>query len=159
MILLFFPRFPKLVIPFLIALKNSWKGVIGYYPLYRSIPNDYSRLRHYAFRHLLASYARGWTINVRNLSPLKDPFGVQTSRDAKVLKACSSFFHQLYCYFRKLVAGAGNYTLKFFEFLTDEEFPAGNSKSPYPCAILEFAPWIEFTPIIISVEANRRVLR
>lgn len=27
MILLFFPRFPKLVIPFLIALKNSWKGV------------------------------------------------------------------------------------------------------------------------------------
>lgn len=104
-------------------------------------------------------YARGWTINVRNLSPLKDPFGVQTSRDAKVLKACSSFFHQLYCYFRKLVAGAGNYTLTFFEFLTDEEFPAGNSKSPYPCAILEFAPWIEFTPIIISVEANRRVLR
>ena len=35
-------------------------------------------------------YARGWTINVRNLSPLKDPFGVQTSRDAKVLKACFS---------------------------------------------------------------------
>lgn len=54
MILLFFPRFPKLVIPFLIALKNSWKGVTD---IYRSIPNDYSRLRHYAFRHLLASNA------------------------------------------------------------------------------------------------------
>lgn len=54
---------------------------------------------------------RGWTINVRNLSPLKDPFAVQTShnRDAKVLNAFSFFFHQPYCYFRKLGARAGDY--------------------------------------------------
>lgn len=148
------------MIPFLIALKNSWKGVTD---IILFIDQSQTIIRDYDITlSVICSQAtlRPW-LNHKRAKFIAAQGSVWRANIARRqgVKGLLVFLPPTVLLFQEARRRCWELHVKFFEFLTDEEFPAGNSKSPYPCAILEFAPWIEFTPIIISVEANRRVLR